>query len=264
VKFLAIRSRTTAVVAGAAMLTLAAGGGAFASGLVTSQDIKNKTIEAVDMATGSVNSRVIADNSVRSKDIKDGSVRAKDLRPSVVNQLNRTRQVTTLSHGRFHHTNSSVTMTPDGVQYGPYADGGAAGGSVEFTGLNGMKLSDVKNLVYYMRYTASNDTGGVGVPYLRIFLNSDNDDAIFSPNTQSPNPDIAQGPFHEWVATSGSWRYDDDGGNGPDEPFSQLVADHGNDTVSGIYLSSGFTAGQNLSSLLRWMQINGVTYNFGS
>jgi hypothetical protein len=154
-------------------------------------------------------------------------------------------------------------MTPDGIEFGPYADGGAAGGSVKFSGLNGMKLSDVKNLVYFMRYTATGDSGGVGVPYLRIFLNGDNNDAIFSPNTQTPDADTAEGSFHEWVATSGSWRYDDDGGNNPDESFAQLVAAHGNDTISGIYISTGFSNGTNLSSLLRWMQVNGVTYNFG-
>ena len=126
-----------------------------------------------------------------------------------------------------------------------------------------MKLSDVENLVYDMRYTATGDSGGVGVPYLRIFLDNDNHDAIFSPNTQSPDPDVAEGPFHQWVATSGSWRYDDDGGNGHDESFKQLVTDHGNDTISGIYISTGFSNGQNLSSLLRWMQVNGVTYSFG-
>jgi hypothetical protein len=187
-------------------------------------------------------------------------VRAKDLRSGVIKQINRTQQVPGL-HKQFTATNPSVSMTPDGVEFGPYADGGAAGGSIEFSGLNGMKLSDVKNLVYYMRYTATGDSAGLGVPYLRVFLNSDADDAIFSPNTQLPDADIAEGPFHEWVATSGTWRYDDDGGNS-DESFSQLIADHGNDTISSIDISQGFSGGTNIASLLRWMQINGVTYNF--
>lgn len=228
-----IRSRAVAVATGALVVGLvASGGGAVAASLITSHDIK------------------------------DGTIRSVDLRPALAGKLANTRHVSSLA-GKFRATNASVSMTPDGVRFGPYADGGAAGGSVKFSGLNGMKLSDVKNLVYFMRYTATGDSGGVGVPYLRIFLNSDNNDAIFSPNTQSPDADTAEGPFHEWVATSGSWRYDDDGGNNPDESFAQLVAAHGNDTISGIYISTGFSNGTNLSSLLRWMQVNGVTYNFG-
>ena len=88
--------------------------------------------------------------------------------------------------------------------------------------MNGQPFSDVKHLAFEARYTADNDTGGIGAPYLRIFLEGDTHDAIFSPNTQSPDPDIAQGPFHTWVATAGSWRYDDDGGTGPDSPFSTI------------------------------------------
>jgi hypothetical protein len=247
------RSRAAIVAAGALVVGLAAsGGGAVAASLVTSHDIKDHTIRSVDIADGAADHRVIRDGSVRSSDLAHG----------LSARLARTKQVTRL-RGGFTATNATVSMTPDGVAFGPYADGGTAGGSVKFTGLNGMKLSDVKNLVYYMRYTASNDSGGVGVPYLRVFLNHDANDAIFSPNTQSPDPDVAEGPFHEWVATSGSWRYDDDSGNHPDESFKQLVTDHGNETISGIFISTGFSNGQNLSSLLRWMQVNGVTYNFG-
>ena len=249
----AFRSRTAAVVTGAAALVLAAtGGGAVAAGMVTSHDIQDGAIRAVDISDGAATHRVI----------RAGAVQPSDLGRGLRAQLARARQVTGLG-GKFRATNQSVAVTPDGVAFGPYADGGSAGGSLKFTGLNGMKLGAVENLVYDMRYTATGDSGGVGVPYLRIFLENDTHDAIFSPNTQSPDPDVAEGPFHQWAATSGSWRYDDDGGNGQDESFKQLVTDHGNDTISGIYISTGFSNGQNLSSLLRWMQVNGVTYSFG-
>lgn len=159
-------------------------------------------------------------------------------------------------------TNPTVSLTTDGIEFGPYADGGAAGGSVRYDGLNGQPLSSVTSLTYYMRYVSTLDTGGVGVPYLRIFTNADANDAIFSPNTQSPDADVAEGPFHEWVTTSGSWRYDDDPGNGPDVPFATLIAAHGTDVISGIYISTGFTAGTNLASLLRWIEINGQKFAF--
>jgi hypothetical protein len=211
-----------------------------------------------------VTSRDIQDNTIRSVDIHDGGVHLPDTSSWIQAQLGRVRHINSV-HGAFTVTNSSVTMTPDGVNFGPYADGGSTGGSIEFDGLNGIHLRDVQNLVYYMRYTSTGDSGGVGVPYLRIFLNgSDTQDAIFSPNTQSPDPDVAEGPFHEWVATSGSWRYEDDQGDGPDESFDQLISDHGGAKVSGIYITTGFSNGQNLQALLRWMQINGTTYTFGS
>jgi hypothetical protein len=238
------KTRAAAVTAGAAALVIASSaGGAIAASMITSGDIQ--------------------DNTIRSVDIHDGGVHANDLSLWAQNQLGRVKHITKLN-GDFSATSDTVSMTPDGVNFGPYADGGTGHGSIEFTGLNGSPLSAVKNLVYYARYVANNDTGGVGVPYLRVFLNGDNDDAIFSPNTQAPDPDIAQGPFHEWVATSGSWRYDDDGGNAGDESFADLLADHGTETISGIYVSTGFTNGENLQALLRWMQINGTTYTFGS
>ena len=114
------------------------------------------------------------------------------------------------------------------MRFGPYADGGTAGGSICTNSLNGQPFSAVKHLAFEARYTADANTGGVGVPYLRIFLENDTHDAIFSPNTQSPDPDIQQGPFHTWVATAGSWRYDDDAGIGPDSPFATIKQAHAN------------------------------------
>jgi hypothetical protein len=266
-----LRTRAAAVAACTVALTLALGGGAVAASKITSADIKDHTIQAKDIKKGAVgtkqlhgnavNSDKIKNGTVQSGDIKDGTVQAKDLN-SALNAL-LPASVKDLT-GAFKNTNGTVTMTPDGVAFGPYADGGATGGSIVYSGLNGKPLSSVTNLVYYARYMATNDTSGVGAPYLRIFLNTNNDDAIFSPDTQQPNPDIAQGPFHEWVATSGSWRYDDDGGNNPDESYAALLAAHGTETISGIVISTGNSNGTNLQALLRWMEINGKTTNFGS
>jgi hypothetical protein len=196
-----------------------------------------------------------------------------------------TTKVTALDGNPFEATNDSVSLTPDGVEFGPYADGGSTGGSVLFNGLNGMTLGDVQSLVYQARYTSDGDTGGVGVPYLRVFLNGDAVDAIFSPNSQT-DPDVAEGPFHTWVATSGVWRYDDDCGDGRLDstqvdgcdgttgdpspyglngaPYADVQGDHASDVVSGIYISVGFTAGTNLAALLREWQINDTHYSFSS
>ena len=168
----------------------------------------------------------------------------------------------------FRATNASVKNTKDGVKFGPYANGGADGGSICTNNLDGQPLNDVKHLAYVARYTATGDTGGVGVPYLRIFLKNDHD-AIFSPNTQPPDPDIGEGPFHTWVATAGLWRYDDDGDNGTGEfghgaPLGDVKQTHGSEKITDICISTGFSAGTNLSALMRSWEINSKDYAFGS
>ena len=167
----------------------------------------------------------------------------------------------------FNATNASVKNTKDGVKFGPYADGGADGGSICTNKLDGQPLNDVKHLAYVARYTADNNTGGVGVPYLRIFLKNGLH-VIFSPNTQPPDPDIGQGPFHTWVATAGLWRYDDDGDSGTGEfghgaPLGDVKQTHGSEKISDVCITTGFSNGTNLSALLRSWEINSKDYAFG-
>ena len=63
-----------------------------------------------------------------------------------------------------------VENTGDGVTFGPYENGGGDFGSLCTSVLDGLPLSDVTHLAFIARYTAEGDTGGVGVPYLRVFL----------------------------------------------------------------------------------------------
>jgi hypothetical protein len=131
--------------------------------------------------------------------------------------------------------------------------------------MNGLTLADVQNLVYYVRYTTTGDAGGLPAPYLRIFLEDgagEQHDMVFTPLTQAPDPDVAEGPFHEWVATSGLWRYDDDAGNGPSFPFADLVAEHATEEITMLVITTGASGGTDLNSLLRWWQINGETFSF--
>ena len=262
------RTSVLALLASVAIVVVAAGSGAVAGSLITSQDIKDKTIKTVDLHK----------NAVKTQKVKDGTLKVADLSKKAKDKFSKPgpqgpqgpqgpagpsffTKVTALT-GAWSTSGTAVSLTGDGVAFGPYADGGAAVGSIIYTGMNGQPLSALKNLVYYARYTAAGNTGGVGVPYLRVFLTNNTHDVIFSPNTQSPDPDVAEGPFHEWVATSGSARYDDDGGNNPDVPWSQIVAAHGTETISGIRVSTGNSSGTDLSALLRWLEINGQTYKF--
>ena len=78
-----------------------------------------------------------------------------------------------------------------------------------------------------------------------------------------------EGPFHEWVGTSGLWRYDDlpgncDGEFGCGAPLSAVKATNGTEPIIGIRITTGFGAGTNLAALLRWLEVNGETFFFAS
>ena len=62
-------------------------------------------------------------------------------------------------------------------------------------------------------------------------------------------------------------RYDDDScdGVGPgQQTWASVVAAHGNEVVSGIYVTTGYTGGGNLSALLRTLSVNGTSFTFGA
>jgi hypothetical protein len=163
-------------------------------------------------------------------------------------------------------SNPSVVLTPDGLVFGPYPDGHAAGGSIRFHGLDGQPFSAVRNLAYYARYLDDEmeilDPGAA--PYARVFTQDsvgNAHDAAFTPGSQQYRG-LGPGPFQEWVATAGAWRYDDDAGTGG-VPLAELQAAHPDDLITKITVTLGFTAGSNLTGLLRWIQINGNRYTFG-
>jgi hypothetical protein len=176
--------------------------------------------------------------------------------------------------GNFQGTNPSVASTNDGVQFGPYVDGGATGGSLYYSGFNGRTLDEISALSYVARYNTDNDTP-VAAPYLRIFLNGGVDDVIFSPNTQ-PVPQTDENVDNSYDVVAGTVRYDDDDGDGivdgtvadPAEfglngaPFADAVTAHGGEIVSGIYVSAGFSAGDNLSVLLTHLGVNADDFCF--
>jgi hypothetical protein len=162
--------------------------------------------------------------------------------------------------GDFQGTNPSVASTNDGVQFGPYANGGTTGGSLYYSGFNGRRLADISALSYVARYNTDNNTT-VGVPYLRIFLNGDADDVIFSPNTQ-PVPQTDENVDNAYNVVAGTVRYDDDPGAGADLPWATVRATHASEVISGIYVSAGFSAGLNLSVLLTHLGVNADDFCF--
>ena len=71
-KFRLPNHRTGAVLGAAAILAVATGGGAVAGSVVTGAQIKNGTIETVDLSPDAVNSRRVDDGSLRMRDFREG------------------------------------------------------------------------------------------------------------------------------------------------------------------------------------------------
>lgn len=165
--------------------------------------------------------------------------------------------------GEFSQTNASVATSLDGVQFGPYTDGGAWGGSVRYDGADGLTLSQITQLSFKVMYSAA-DTAPIGEAYLRIFLNNDNHDVVFDATkcaTVVPDKNV----FNTFeVVGSDSVRYDDDPCNSGDQTWAAVVAAHGSEVISGIYVTTGFTGGTDLTALLRSLSVNGHTFTFGS
>jgi len=107
--------------------------------------------------------------------------------------------VTSLS-GDFAATNSTVTLTADGVHFGTYADGGVLGGSLVYSGFDGHTLGELTDFSYTFTYRQAGDTTGAA-PYARVFLDDDATtdqpttgdaglDAALNYNDGVPNNDI--------------------------------------------------------------------------
>jgi opacity protein-like surface antigen len=144
--------------------------------------------------------------------------------------------VTSLS-GDFGATNSTLRLTPDGVNFGVYPTA-ESGGSLYYGGANGLTLADVTDLSYTFNYQALHEPAGptpgssyTAAPYLRIFLNGDTDDVMLDP------------PELSWAA---------------------LLAAHGTDVISGIYITQGFAVGDSFSATVPQMTFNGDTFEFAA
>ena len=87
---------------------------------------------------------------------------------------------------------------------------------------------------------------------MRIFLDTDTHDVIFSPDTQ-PVPSVAEDVYHQWDVTEGTIRYDDDPGVNPDSPWQEIAADHADQVISGIYVTVGFSIGTNLTGCREYL-----------
>ena len=165
--------------------------------------------------------------------------------------------------GDFPATNASVATTLDGVQFGPYSDGGTASGSVRFDGLNGQTLADITQLSYTVKHSSADDNP-ITAPYLRIFL-AGGHNVVFDATkcaTVVPNEDV----LNSYDVITGEVRYDDDPCNSgsSQQAWANVVAAHDSEVITGIYVTTGFSGGDTVSALLRSIEVNGTEYVFGA
>jgi hypothetical protein len=192
-------------------------------------------------------------------------------------------------NGAFGASNSTVTKTPDGVHFGTYTNGGALGGTLIYTGINGTRVSALGEFGYTFTYRQATDTTGAA-PYARVFI--DADPAVDSDADGDPaddvdhdidlDPSMAGGT----PAPAGSCpaveppqaadltfnmsthlvRFDDDeGANCANSvmTFAQAKAAAGaTAVVSSLNVTQGFSTGQDLSALVRNITVNGTTFAF--
>ena len=191
-------NRFTTVLAAAAIIGLVGAGAGYAAGTIGSAEIEDGSVRSVD----------VKDKSIKLKDIgKRAQTKLKGQQgpagPVGPSSIVAVKDLNGAWKARATDT-AGVKMVGDGIQFGPFANGGGCAtpgtefGRLDFDGLNGKTLNSLKSLVFHARYTATNDTGGVGSPTFRVYFSGNENGSAgnrltFSANTQ-PDGDFAEGP----------------------------------------------------------------------
>lgn len=250
-------------------------------------------------AASQITSRQLADGAATSRVIRDDTIRARDLNDRVRTKLNEagtpgpqgpqgpagpsgdSHNVYVQSLGTTFTVPASdadgIKVTGEGAQFGTFANGGACDNPgtdyarLAFHGLDGMRLKDVDQLDYTGWTTSSDNTSGVASLTLRITTDHAGDNGypfnkfVFSPNTQpgaDQNADT-RGQVKTYLTTLGTWRLNDDAGNGPDSPWAHFVAQNGTETITKVDILLGCQAGMDLTGVVRSVQANGTNYVLG-
>jgi hypothetical protein len=175
-------------------------------------------------------------------------------------------------HDQFHATNSTVTLTTDGVHFGTYANGGALGGTLITHDYDGLVLSDISDLSYTFNYRVGDQPAGyTAAPYLRIFLDTNDDgnvdtDVLLDPG-YCTTEDVPQSTDLTYqMVGNDRLRYDDDGCDSlaSVDTWDNIVEAHGGETIVGILVTQGNSVGTDVSAMLGQMTINGDTFVFGA
>ena len=185
-------------------VVLALGGTATAAKLITSKDIKNRSIRAIDIKRKTLTAQEVKNNSLTGKQIKDGSIKVADLAPNarpkpvkrglenphwgVIARNTIGSPVAELRGGPF------VLGADGGVVAPPYGEGSlgievmagealaskekaAYGNEVDFAGENFLELTDVG---FHVFTTGENFSRGEPMPVINIEID---------PNLDHPSAD---------------------------------------------------------------------------
>jgi hypothetical protein len=175
-------------------------------------------------------------------------------------------------NGVFEAGNSTVTKTPDGVHFGTYADSGCPnpaencighGGTLTYHGADRLTLSQITSLGYTFNYRSADEPGLLSAaPYLRLFFD-DGTDVVFDPSRCAQN-DVDQATDVPVDVVHDTVRFNDDGCDSlaNQQPWAAVVAAHGDEVISGIGITQGFTLGHDTSALVRNLTVNGTTFAF--
>jgi hypothetical protein len=273
-------------ILGTLAVVLAFAGTATASSLITSSKIKDGTIRTRDIKKGAITESRLAKSVQSALDQQSSSVLGSPGAPGATGPAgpkgdtgaqgakgDRGPEGPALPkdfsiQNNFTASGGIVTMEPvlltdGGLKFGPYPDGGTASGSLRYDGLDGHPLSDITKLAYTFDYTTA-DANKIGVPYLRVFLD-DGTDVILDPSecAQTTVPEATTTTLD--MVQADKLRFDDDacGANYAPLTWDQVTHDHGDQTITSIKVSTGFSGGKNLTAFLHKLQINNRTFTFG-
>jgi hypothetical protein len=181
--------------------------------------------------------------------------------------------VNSIASGDWATSNSSVFKTPDGVHFGTYSDGGANGGTLRYVGVGAkhMQVKDLKSFSYTFNYKQAADVAGAA-PYMRVFTDADGDgrynnnvdnSIILDPSHCDSHSSPDQGVDLSLGTDNATFRYDDDGCEaGNQQTWEKIVADHGDEHIVMISVTQGYSAGTDVSAMLKNIKINGEQFDF--
>jgi len=175
--------------------------------------------------------------------------------------------------GDFKATNSTVTMTPDGIHFGTYSNGGNLSGSVLTHRFDGQRLDSITDLSYtFTHRSVGVPANYTSAPYLRIFFDDDDNGTfdgtvLLDPGycATTPVPESIDLTY-QMVGDPKLRFYDDPCATvaTSQQSWADIIAAHGDKKIAAIGVTQGWTMGSDVSALLRNITVNGDTYLFGS
>jgi hypothetical protein len=252
-----LNSRLVAVGAGAAVLAVLAGGAGFAAGQINSGDIQNNSVRGADIKDGNLKLKEFHASAVRGLKGEDGAqgpagpqgpqgpAGAPGDAQTQVTELGDDWVVTEDDCGAGDGIVANVEIADDKLEFSEITNG-TARARVDFAPLVGKTLADLATFEYSATYTQAGTDGAQGMPYFIVKIEDGpdadgaEDSVVFNPSSQQDGQSpLEAGIWQHWSVTDGLGRFNDDPGAGPDQPWQDIVREHGDRPI----LRAGIQAG---------------------